>query len=244
MHESTISRVTSGKYMHTPRGVFELRYFFSSQVEGADGSGTSSTAIRAKIRKLVKDEDPEAPLSDGRIAELLSGRGHPGGAPHGRQVSRSHGHRALERAPPRGIETNVSALKSRVEHNEQETAMQLNVTGHHVEVTASLRGYVEKKLERIGRHFDQVIDVHCVLTVEKLRQKAEATLHVSGNAIHADAIEDRHVRRHRLAWPTSSTAASRSTRKSAADHHAAEAQRRAAVRQAPETCIDGPRGYH
>jgi len=77
MHESTISRVTSGKYMHTPRGVFELRYFFSSQVEGADGSGTSSTAIRAKIRKLVKEEDPEAPLSDGRIAELLSAEGIP-----------------------------------------------------------------------------------------------------------------------------------------------------------------------
>jgi RNA polymerase sigma-54 factor len=75
MHESTISRVTSGKYMHTPRGVFELRYFFSSQVEGADGSGTSSTAIRAKIRKLVKEEDPENPLNDGRIAQLLSGEG-------------------------------------------------------------------------------------------------------------------------------------------------------------------------
>jgi RNA polymerase sigma-54 factor len=77
MHESTISRVTSGKYMHTPRGVFELRYFFSSQVEGADGSGTSSTAIRAKIRKLVKEEDAENPLSDGRIAELLSSEGIP-----------------------------------------------------------------------------------------------------------------------------------------------------------------------
>ncbi len=77
MHESTISRVTSGKYMHTPRGVFELRYFFSSQVEGADGSGTSSTAIRAKIKKLVKEEDAESPLSDGRIAELLSGEGIP-----------------------------------------------------------------------------------------------------------------------------------------------------------------------
>jgi len=77
MHESTISRVTSGKYMHTPRGVFELRYFFSSQVEGADGSGTSSTAIRAKIRKLVKEEDPESPLSDGRIAEMLSAEGIP-----------------------------------------------------------------------------------------------------------------------------------------------------------------------
>jgi RNA polymerase sigma-54 factor len=77
MHESTVSRVTSGKYMHTPRGVFELRYFFSSHVEGADGSGTSSTAIRAKIRKLIRDEDPAAPLSDSRLAEILSGEGIP-----------------------------------------------------------------------------------------------------------------------------------------------------------------------
>jgi RNA polymerase sigma-54 factor len=77
MHESTISRVTSGKYMHTPRGVFELRYFFSSQVEGADGSGTSSTAIRAKIRKLIRDEPPATPLSDSRIAEMLSKEGIP-----------------------------------------------------------------------------------------------------------------------------------------------------------------------
>lgn len=77
MHESTISRVTSGKYMHTPRGVFELRYFFSSQIGGTDGSGTSSTAIRAKIRKLVKEEDALTPLSDGRIAEMLSAEGIP-----------------------------------------------------------------------------------------------------------------------------------------------------------------------
>ena len=77
MHESTISRVTSGKYLHTPRGVFELRYFFSSQVEGGDGQGTSSTAIRAKIRKLIKEEDPANPLSDSRIAEVLSNEGIP-----------------------------------------------------------------------------------------------------------------------------------------------------------------------
>ena len=63
--------------MHTPRGVFELRYFFSSQVEGADGSGTSSTAIRAKIRKLIRDEPQGSPLSDSRIAELLSKEGIP-----------------------------------------------------------------------------------------------------------------------------------------------------------------------
>jgi RNA polymerase sigma-54 factor len=77
MHESTISRVTSGKYMHTPRGVFELRYFFSSQVESADGSGTSSTAIRAKIRKLIREETPDSPLSDSRLAEILSKEGIP-----------------------------------------------------------------------------------------------------------------------------------------------------------------------
>jgi RNA polymerase sigma-54 factor len=77
MHESTISRVTSGKYMHTPRGVFELRFFFSSHVESADGSETSSTAIRAKIRKLIREEAADSPLSDSRIAEMLSKEGIP-----------------------------------------------------------------------------------------------------------------------------------------------------------------------
>jgi len=75
MHESTISRVTSGKYMHTPRGVFELRYFFSSQVTGEDGTEQSSTAIRARIRKLIGQENPLQPLSDSRIAELLQTEG-------------------------------------------------------------------------------------------------------------------------------------------------------------------------
>ena len=67
--------------------------------------------------------------------------------------------------------------------------MQLTLTGHHIDITAPLKGYVEKKLDRIVRHFDQVIDVHCVLTVEKLKHKAEATLHVRGSNIHADAAE-------------------------------------------------------
>lgn len=72
MHESTVSRVTTGKYLHTPRGVFEFRYFFSSQVPGDDGAGVSSTAIRAKIRKLIAQESPARPLSDSQIAESLS----------------------------------------------------------------------------------------------------------------------------------------------------------------------------
>ena len=67
--------------------------------------------------------------------------------------------------------------------------MQLNVSGHHVEITPSMRAYVEKRLERVKRHFDQVIDVHCVMSVDKLVHKAEATLHVSGGNIHADATD-------------------------------------------------------
>ena len=75
MHESTISRVTTGKYMHTPRGVYEFRFFFSSQVPGDDGTGISSTAIRAKIRKLIAQEPPDRPISDHQIAGMLSGDG-------------------------------------------------------------------------------------------------------------------------------------------------------------------------
>ncbi len=77
MHESTISRVTTAKYMHTPRGVFEFRHFFSSHVEAADGTGMSSTAIRARIRKLIAQEDPGNPLSDAGLARVLSQEGIP-----------------------------------------------------------------------------------------------------------------------------------------------------------------------
>lgn len=75
MHESTISRVTTRKYMHTPRGIFELKYFFSSHVSTAGGGECSSTAIRAFIKKLIQAEDAKKPLSDSKIANLLSDQG-------------------------------------------------------------------------------------------------------------------------------------------------------------------------
>lgn len=75
MHESTISRVTTRKYMHTPRGIFELKYFFSSHVNTDYGGAASSTAIRALIKKLIQAEKPEKPLSDSKIAILLSDQG-------------------------------------------------------------------------------------------------------------------------------------------------------------------------
>ncbi len=75
MHESTISRVTTRKYMHTPRGIYELKYFFSSHVSTASGGECSSTAIRAFIKKLVASEDPKKPLSDSKIASVLAEQG-------------------------------------------------------------------------------------------------------------------------------------------------------------------------
>lgn len=102
--------------------------------------------------------------------------------------------------------------------------MQLNVTGHHVDVTTSMKDYVEKKLDRIVRHSDHVIDVHCVLTVEKLRHKAEATVMLTGAKVYADATEenmyaaidaladklDRRVKKHK---------------EKLSDHHALQAQK-------------------
>ena len=102
--------------------------------------------------------------------------------------------------------------------------MQLKLTGHHVEVTEALRAYVEKRLGRVSRHFDEIIDLHCTLTVEKLEHKAEATLHVRGGTIHAEAVDanmyaaidalvdklDRNVVKHK---------------EKQQDHHAEEARR-------------------
>jgi len=102
--------------------------------------------------------------------------------------------------------------------------MQLNVSGHHVEITESMRGYVASKIERLERHFDIVSNVHCILTVEKLRHKAEAKVNVNGDTIYADNTEedmyaaidglvdklDRRVRKHK---------------EKLADHHARDTQK-------------------
>ena len=103
--------------------------------------------------------------------------------------------------------------------------MQLTLTGHHIDITPALRSYVEKKLERILRHFDQVIDVHCVLTVEKLRHQAEATLAVSGGKLHADATdEDMYAAIDALTDKLDRLVKKR--KEKLTDHHAADVARR------------------
>lgn len=89
--------------------------------------------------------------------------------------------------------------------------MQIDITGHKLEVTKSMRDYFTSKFERIKRHFDQVINVHAILSVEKINHKAEATIHINGKTLFADSVEedlyaaidllidklDKQIRRHK-----------------------------------------------
>ena len=68
--------------------------------------------------------------------------------------------------------------------------MQINLTGQHLDITPALRDYVNEKIDRLERHFDNVTDMHVVLSVEKLRHKAEATMHIAGGNLFADAVEE------------------------------------------------------
>jgi putative sigma-54 modulation protein len=103
--------------------------------------------------------------------------------------------------------------------------MHINLTGHHIEITPAIRNYINEKLVRIERHFENATDIHLVLTVEKLEHKAEATLNVRGNRLHAHSTEpdmyaaidamtdklDRQVRKHK---------------EKITDHHASESLKR------------------
>jgi len=75
IHESTVSRSINGKYMQSPRGIFEIKYFFTSGVSGNSGEGIASESIKTFIREIVENEDPKAPLSDQTMVEILAERG-------------------------------------------------------------------------------------------------------------------------------------------------------------------------
>jgi len=103
--------------------------------------------------------------------------------------------------------------------------MQLDVTGHHVDITQALRDYVTSKLDKVARHFDLVNDAHCILTVEKLRHKAEATVSVNGGKIHAEATEeDMYAAIDALADKLERRV--RKYKEKLVDHHAREADKR------------------
>ncbi len=75
VHPSTVSRAVSNKYVHTPQGVYELRFFFSEGVNGPEGSSTPLMLLKRKVKKLIEDEDPRKPLTDDLIASVLQSQG-------------------------------------------------------------------------------------------------------------------------------------------------------------------------
>ncbi|HEX4923668.1 MAG TPA: RNA polymerase sigma-54 factor, partial [Bdellovibrionales bacterium] len=75
MHESTISRVTTNKYVHTPRGIFELKYFFNSGINRSNGEALASESVKLKIKEMIDKEEPKSPLSDQKIVEILKKEG-------------------------------------------------------------------------------------------------------------------------------------------------------------------------
>ena len=75
VHPSTVSRAVANKYVHTPQGVFELRYFFSESVQGPEGGGTSLLILKRRVKKLIEDEDPAKPLTDDQITRILQSQG-------------------------------------------------------------------------------------------------------------------------------------------------------------------------
>lgn len=123
MHESTISRVTTQKYLHSPRGIFELKYFFSSHVNTEGGGEASSTAIRALVKKLIAAENPAKPLSDSKLTTMLSD-----------QVLWWHGEPLLSTESLYPFRRQISA-SSWFDPTDKEDTMQLNITGHNVEIT-------------------------------------------------------------------------------------------------------------
>ena len=141
MHESTVSRVVANKYMHTPRGVYELRFFFHSGITSDMGEAISSVTIKDKIRKMIEGEDPARPLSDSRIAELLGARRAAPGPAHGGEVPGGAAHPALEPAAFGRLRLEGGmAAKTSIEY-----------TGRHAEIPESVKRLAARKLQKLEK---------------------------------------------------------------------------------------------
>ncbi len=174
MHESTVSRVTTNKYVQTPRGVFELKYFFSSGLETASGEDMSAKTARDIIQQLIDGEEKREPLSDQRIADILHSRRAQDRPPHRGQVSRADGDPAcpLPQAPlvggrPTGRPPNSA---------EEDGSMEVQFTARHCEVPAELRDYVTRKVEKLMQYHDGIREARVILSTENYRHIAEVTL--------------------------------------------------------------------
>ena len=139
MHESTVSRVVTNKYMHTPQGVFEMKYFFHSGISSSYGESVSSVTIKQRIRKIIEGEDPRKPLSDSKIVSILQREGL---VLARRTIAK---YREELKIPTSNQRKVLSKPGSATDF------MRLELTGRHVEITPALRRLVDAKLARLER---------------------------------------------------------------------------------------------
>ena len=193
MHESTVSRVVNNKYMHTPQGVFEMKYFFHSGISSSYGESVSSVTIKQRIRKIIENEDPRKP------SERFEDRQHPAegrpdaGAAHDRQVSRGAQNPDLEPEesaflgsfPAASFQLPVRvglALAGSWKPQLEAKYMRVEVTGRHVNITPPLRQLIARRLTKLERLLnDSAISAQIILSKEKYGLRAEIIVHVRGD---------------------------------------------------------------
>ena len=208
LHESTVSRVTTQKFMFTPRGIFELKYFFGSHVATETGGACSATAIRALIKQLVAAEDAKKPAFRQQDLRDPGPAGHRGRPPHHRQVPGVPADPAGQSAQDRSSNPPGSQPSRR---SRDEPAPSPAITSR---VTPAIR-----ELRRVAsssgstRHFDHVIDVNVILTgARSSTQKAEANVHLSRQGHLRASTSTATCTPPSTRSSTSSTARSSSTR--------------------------------
>ena len=167
MHESTVSRVVSNKYIHTPRGLFPMKFFFHSGIDREYGDNISSLTVKRKIEQLDRGGGPEAPAVGQRADADPQPRGDPDRPPHGGQVPRRAGNSLLHR-PQADLLTR--------------SAMNIEYVGRNYELDDRVRGFTDGKLAKLEKFLQEPIEIRVTLEVEKHRQIAE--VHVT----HRDGL--------------------------------------------------------
>ena len=181
MHESTVSRITTNKYVSTPHGIFELKFFFNSALDLNDGSQVGSESVKALIKQMIADEDTKKPLSDERIGEILKDKLDVNIAR--RTVAK---YRSAMGSPLRPNASSISDPACRT-HN-QEAAYEHQLHFQELEPSDHLKGYAKKRFEKVARYIsDAEADLQVNLLVEKFRHKADVIL--NSDHIHISAYE-------------------------------------------------------
>ena len=176
VHPSTVSRAVASKYVHTPQGVFELRYFFSEAVQGPSGGGTPLLLLKRKVKKMIEEEDRSKPLTDEQITALLQTPGHQCHPAHGGQV-------------PRGYEDSLHAPAARPELTVRASILEVGIAvgGTHEDhlhrqaggtgsgATEETGGAICQDRQTAGRQSSEC-EAHVVLSLERHLHHAEVTV--------------------------------------------------------------------